>query len=112
MSAQVLVAEEVDDLVPVGGVAQNSRADPPTTWSNKQSGVSGPVGRCDPAFDQLPNLFDDRHRARPAALGSLVDEAARPSGGLPPNRPGPVCPVDVSGTVAVSIHNVTVWPAR
>lgn len=64
VAAQVLVAEEVDDVVPVGGVAQNSRADSPAAWSNKQPGVSGSVARGDPAFDQLANLLDDWHCAR------------------------------------------------
>ena len=76
VSAEVFVAEFGDDVVPVGGVAQDRGGD---------ATAAGPVNRrasglapadVDAAADDVADLDDERNGAGAFALGAFVGESA------------------------------------
>ena len=76
VSAEVFVAEVGDDLVPVGGVAQDRGGDATAFGSGEQAGVGPCAGGVDPAADDVADLEDQRNCAGAFALGAFVGESA------------------------------------
>ena len=121
--AKVVAAEPVkaqggDDVVPVGGVAQDRGGDPPAAGADEKPAIRSCGGQGEAAFDQGPDLGDQGHDAGAFALGAFVDQPARGGGGLAADGPEP--PLGVVSTArqpetspmraAVAAANTTMSP--
>jgi hypothetical protein len=95
VSAQMLVTELSDDLVPVGRVPQYRRGDPAATRTREDAGRRVVTNRIEASFDQRTDLFNQWNCAGPLAFCAFVDETAGAWCCLPPDRPGPGIAVDV-----------------
>ncbi|GJF23755.1 hypothetical protein SHO565_43190 [Streptomyces sp. HO565] len=95
VAAQVFVAELGDDVVPVGGVAQDCGGDASAARAGEQAGVGIGADGQDALGDEGADLLDDGNLAGSFALGALVDQSAGGGGGLPPDGPDPLVGVEV-----------------
>lgn len=96
VSTKVFVTQVVDDVVPVGGVAEDGSADSATAWSGEQACVRSCFCFGDAALDEVTHLGDERDLAGTFSLGGFVGDPARGGSGLATDGPPPIAGVDVA----------------
>ncbi len=86
VTAQMLVAELGDDLIPVGCVPQHRRGDPAAAWTREDVCRGVMADRIEAYFDERTDFFNERDGAGSLSFGALIDEATRARCRLPPDR--------------------------
>jgi hypothetical protein len=110
VTAQMLIAELGDHLIPMGRVAEHSRGDPAAARSLEDPCLLVVAHSSEALLDQRADLFNQRDSPGPLALGALVDETTGAWCGLPPDRPGPGIAVNIGTPVSLSKWPTTPIP--